>query len=128
MGRQSDEQGKMNMKTFKRSECGIVQLDNNEVATAIRAYLVAHDVYAGPVTTVTWEVDGKRADCGSVECAVVVYPSSRLVVGGELVSGPGGTHESDPLVRSDNQNARSINNLTKLCGGSGGGGAGRGGR
>lgn len=64
------------MKYVKRGNSVGVLLDSDEIATAVRAYLVAHGVYAGPVTTVRWET----SDDHTTECCVIVDRStSRLI-------------------------------------------------
>lgn len=63
------------MQFVKRGQCVAVLLDNDEIARAVRAYLVSHGVYAGPATTVRWETP----DDDTTECCVIVDPSSRLI-------------------------------------------------
>lgn len=65
------------MRFVKRGRCSAVLLDQNELATAVHAYLVAHGVYAGPATTVRYET----TDDDTTECAVIVDPSGRLIDG-----------------------------------------------
>lgn len=69
------------MRIIKRGKCNVLLLDGDEIATAVRAYLVAHSVYAGPVTTVRWETP----DDETTECAIIVDAGSRLIVNGKLV-------------------------------------------
>lgn len=58
-----------------RGRCPVVLLDQDEVATAVRSYLVAHGVaVSGPNT-----VRIQTPDDDTYECAVIVDPSGRLL-------------------------------------------------
>lgn len=50
------------MRTFKRSQCGAIQLDNNEVAAAIRAHLSAVLRGVAAVATISWFGCGFRSE------------------------------------------------------------------
>ena len=60
--------------------CVAVLLNGNELATAVRAYLVARNVYAGPVTTVSYETP----DDDTTNAVVIVDPDSRLIIDGRV--------------------------------------------
>lgn len=60
-----------------------IDLTGDEVASAIMAWLVAHDVYIDGPRTVT--VNGELCECGRV----YVDPSGFVVAGGERIYGRG---------------------------------------
>jgi hypothetical protein len=60
-----------------------IELTGDEVATAIDAYLVAHQVYASGPRTIT--VNGHECECGQV----YVDPSGFVIDNGVKVSGRG---------------------------------------
>ena len=63
------------MQFFRRGRCPCVLLGQDELATAVRAYLVARGVgYSGP-TTIRFETP----DENSTEAVMVVDPSGRLI-------------------------------------------------
>jgi hypothetical protein len=59
----------------KRGKCDVVLLDYDEIATAIDAYLVTHNISVSGPRTIRWETP----DESTTECAVIVDPSGKLV-------------------------------------------------
>lgn len=59
----------------RRGNCPVVILNGDELATAVRSYLVAHGVSVSGPNTVRIETP----DDDTTEAAVIVDPSGRLV-------------------------------------------------
>lgn len=66
-----------------------IDLDGDEVATAIHAYLVAHGVYVNGARTVT--VNGELCNSGNV----YVDPEGFVIYEGDKISGRGPTWRRD---------------------------------
>lgn len=64
-----------NMQFLKRGKWAVVLLDQDEIATAVYAYLVAHGVHVSGPRRVRWETP----DDSTTECAVLVDPSGKLI-------------------------------------------------